>query len=66
LKTESAEYLAKARERLSAAEAIAALPFPHVAAKEACLAAYHAAHAYVFESTGKAVKSHGGMRTMFA
>lgn len=45
---------------------INALPLPQVAAKEAYLAAYHAAHAFVFESTGKVVKSHSGMRTVFA
>ncbi|MEO9191407.1 MAG: HEPN domain-containing protein [Acetobacteraceae bacterium] len=66
MKPESADYLAKARECLDAAKAINALPLPQVAAKEAYLAAYHAAHAFVFESTGKAMKSHSGMRTMFA
>lgn len=66
MKPESADYLAKARECLDAAKTINAFPLPQVAAKEACLAAYHAAHAFVFESTGKVVKSHRGMRTMFA
>ena len=66
MKPESADYLAKARECLDAAKAINAIPLPAVAAKEAYLAAYHAAHALVFESTGRAVKSHSGMRTMFA
>src|SRR5580704_10757220 len=42
------------------------LSLPQVAAKEAYLAAYHAAHAFIFERTGKIVKSHSGMRTMFA
>ena len=37
-----------------------------MAAKEAYLAVYHAAHSFVFESTGKAVKSHKGMRSKFA
>jgi uncharacterized protein (UPF0332 family) len=66
VKPESADYLAKARECLDAARTIIAIPLPQVAAKEAYLATYHAAHAFVFESTGKAVKSHSGMRTMFA
>jgi uncharacterized protein (UPF0332 family) len=66
VKPESAAYLTKARECLDAAKIINALPLPHVAAKEAYLATYHAAHAFVFESTGTVVKSHSGMRTMFA
>jgi uncharacterized protein (UPF0332 family) len=66
VKPESADYLAKACECLGAAKMIQAIPLPQVAAKEAYLAIYHAAHALVFESTGKAVKSHSGMRTMFA
>ncbi len=66
MRPETADYLAKSRECLDAAKQINALPLPPVAAKEAYLAAYHAARAFVFESTGKVVKSHGGMRTMFA
>lgn len=64
MKPESAGYLAKARECLDAAKTINAIPLPPVAAKEAYLAAYHAAHAFVFENTGRAAKSHGGMRSM--
>jgi uncharacterized protein (UPF0332 family) len=66
MRPESADYLPRARECLYAAKQINAMPLPQVAAKEAYLAAFHAAHAFVFESTGKAVKSHRGMRTMFA
>ncbi len=66
MKPESADYLAKSRECLAAAYTINAFPLPQVAAKEAYLAVYHAAHAFVFESTGKAVKSHKGMRSKFA
>ena len=66
MRPESFDYLAKARECLDAATMINALPLPQVAAKETYLAAYHAAHAFVFESTSKVVKSHSGMRTMFA
>ena len=66
MKPESADYLAKPRECLDAGERIAALPLPEVAAKEAYLAAYHAAHAFIFEKTGKVIKTQGGMRTMFA
>jgi uncharacterized protein (UPF0332 family) len=66
VKPETADHIAKARECLEAAIKINALGLPQVAAKEAYLAAFHAAHAFIFENTGKVVKSHGGMRTMFA
>jgi len=62
MKPETADYLAKSRECFDAAKKINALPVPQVAAKEA----YLAAHAFIFESTGKVVKSHSGMRTMLA
>lgn len=66
MKPESAAYLAKAHECLDAATKIAAAGLPQVAAKEAYLAAYHAAQALVFERTGQVVKSHSGMRSVFA
>jgi uncharacterized protein (UPF0332 family) len=66
LKVETADYLAKARECLMAAQKIMAIPLPEVAATEGYLAAYHAAHALVFERSGRVVKSHSGMRTMLA
>jgi uncharacterized protein (UPF0332 family) len=66
LKTEAAEYLAKARECLDAAKKIIAVGLPRVAAKEGYLSAYHAAHAFVFEKTGQVVKTHSGMRAVFA
>lgn len=66
MKSEAADFLAKAGECLDAARKIIAIPLPEVAAKEAYLAAYHAAHAFVFEGTGQIVKSHSGMRTLFA
>jgi uncharacterized protein (UPF0332 family) len=49
MKSETADYLAKARSTLADAEQIAAVPLPHIAAREAYYAAYHAAEAYVFE-----------------
>ena len=66
MKPETEDYIAKARECLDAAIKIQSLCLPQVAAKEAYLAAYHAAQAFVFERNGKVVKSHGGMRTQFA
>jgi uncharacterized protein (UPF0332 family) len=65
MKAESADYLAKAHATLAGAEQIAALPLPHVAAREAYYAAYHAAEAYIFEQTGKAATTHRGVRSEF-
>jgi len=42
------------------------VPIAFVAAREAYLAAYHAATAYVVEQTGKAPKTHTGLRGEFA
>ena len=66
MKAETADYLAKARATLGDAEKIATLPLPHIAAREAYLAAFHAAEAYIFEQTGKAAKTHRGVRSEFA
>ena len=49
MKAETADYLAKARSTLADARTIAALPLPHIAAREAYLAVFHAAEAYIFE-----------------
>lgn len=46
MKAETADYLTKARTTLADAQTIAALPLPHVAAREAYLAVFHAAEAY--------------------
>jgi uncharacterized protein (UPF0332 family) len=51
---------------LADAEQIAALPLPHVAAREAYHAAFHAAEAYIFEHTGKVATTHKGVRIEFA
>jgi uncharacterized protein (UPF0332 family) len=66
MKPETADCLAKARECLDGAEQIAGLPLPQVAAREAYLAAFHAAEAYIFEQTGRTVKTHRGLRTIFS
>lgn len=47
MKGETADYLEKARATLADARQIAALPLPHVAAREAYLAVFHAAQAYI-------------------
>lgn len=60
MKPESSGYLAKARHCLASAKTIAAAEVPDVAAREAYLAAYHAAEAN--ERTGKAAKTHRGVK----
>lgn len=59
---EAAEALATARQHLSDAKAIRGLQIAHVAAREA----YHAAEAFIHERTGRSVKTHTGLRTVFA
>ena len=66
MKPETADYLAKARTTLADAQQIAVLPLPHVAAREAYYAAFHAAEAYIFEHTGKVAPTHKGVRIEFA
>ena len=66
MKAETADYLAKARNTLADAQQIATLPLPHVAAREAYLALFHAAEAYIFEQTGKVAKTHRGVRSEFS
>jgi hypothetical protein len=64
---EAADHLGKARQCLDEAKQIAALaPLHHIVAREAYFAAYHAAAAYVFERTGKTVKTHRGLRSEFS
>jgi uncharacterized protein (UPF0332 family) len=66
MKPETAHCLTKARECLDGTKQIAGLPLPQVAAREAYLAAFHAAEAYIFEQTGRTVKTHRGLRTTFS
>ena len=66
MKPETADYLAKARTTLADARQIAALPLPHVAARETYYAAFHAAEAYIFEHPGKVAPTHKAVRIEFA
>jgi uncharacterized protein (UPF0332 family) len=66
MKPETAERLSKAQECLDGAKQITTLPLPQVAAREAYLAAFHAAEAYIFEQTGRTVKTHRGLRATFS
>lgn len=60
------DYLRKARESLAAAQSIAAIALHSIAAREAYLAAFHAAEAFIFKSLGRTVKTHRGLRVIFA
>ena len=62
----AARCLAAARLSLSDAEVILGVNIARVAAREAYMAAYHAAEALVTEETGKTVMTHAGLRTEFA
>jgi uncharacterized protein (UPF0332 family) len=66
VRPETADHLAKARHALENAGKIVQAGVPDVAAREAYLAAFHAAEAYIFERTGKAAKTHHGVRAQFA
>lgn len=60
------DYLSTARQCLADAKKLIALPMSHIAAREAYLAGYHAAEAYIYSRTGKAAKTHSGLRAEFA
>ena len=63
---EASQSLNIARQHLAAADASIGLPIPFVAAREAYLAGYHAAMAFVVEKTGRLTKTHSGLRSEFA
>jgi uncharacterized protein (UPF0332 family) len=63
---EVAAYLAKARECLVNAQKISAIGIASDAARDAYMAGFHAAQAFIFAATGKAAKTHSGVRTEFA
>jgi uncharacterized protein (UPF0332 family) len=66
LKPETEEFLERARDDLADAKKIAAIPLPKVAARSAYFAAFHAAEAFIYELTGKVVKTHSGVRSEFS
>jgi uncharacterized protein (UPF0332 family) len=63
---ETVAYLAKAQQALKEARIVAANHLAEAAGRAAQLAAYHAAQALIFERSGKAAKSHNGVRSEFA
>jgi uncharacterized protein (UPF0332 family) len=65
LTPESELFLAKARRLLAEAEGMFGMRYNEAAGRTAYLAGFHAAQALIFERTGRAAKTHGGVRTMF-
>lgn len=65
MKPEVAGYLEKARESLDEAKTICGVGLASVAARSAYYAAFHAAQALIVSQTGKAVKTHSGLRSEF-
>jgi uncharacterized protein (UPF0332 family) len=66
VKPEAANYLDRAWEDLSDARQIARIHLAKVADRSAYYAVFHAAEALIFERTGRAVKTHRGVRIEFA
>jgi uncharacterized protein (UPF0332 family) len=66
LTQEASQALATARRHLVDARAVVRLKITYIAGREAYLAAYHAAEAYLHHRTGKIAKTHRGLRTEFA
>jgi uncharacterized protein (UPF0332 family) len=63
---EALAYLTKARQSLNEARIVLANDLAEAAGRAAYLAAFHAAQAYIFDTTGKAAKTHTGVRSEFA
>jgi uncharacterized protein (UPF0332 family) len=67
VKPQSAAFLEKSRQFLAKAqELLDAHRWPDEAGRAAYLAGFHAAQAFIFESTSKAARRHGGVQRQFA
>ena len=62
---ETGYFLAKARRLLDEAEGMLTMHYNEAAGRTAYLAGFHAAQALISDRTGRAVKTHGGVRTEF-
>lgn len=62
---EAERYLQKARKCLHNARAILAIGLGEEAGRDAYLAGFHAAQAFLFEATGKVAKTHNGVHSQF-
>jgi uncharacterized protein (UPF0332 family) len=65
LTPETGLFLAKARRLLGEAEGMLAIHYNEAAGRTAYLAGFHAAQALISDKTGRAVKTHSGVRTEF-
>ena len=63
---EAERYLEKAQQCLSNARAELAISLSNDAGRNAYLAAFHAAQAFIFERTGNVAKTHRGVHSEFA
>jgi uracil-DNA glycosylase len=63
--SQSAAVLNKARGLLDQAETMMRVNLFEAAGRTAYLAALHAAHAFIFETTGKVIKRHKGVHSKF-
>lgn len=63
MKDESAAFLHQADVMLARADTMLSVGLNADAAREAYLACFHCAQAYIFERTGKVSKSHHGVQT---
>jgi len=66
MKLETNRLLARAKDDLADAEKIAAIGLTRIATRSCYFAAFHAAEAYIFERSGRSVKTHSGLRAEFA
>jgi uncharacterized protein (UPF0332 family) len=66
VRPEAAEHIEKARQCLARARRIFAAEVADVAAREAYLAAFHAAQGLIAERTGKNARTHKGVHVQFA
>jgi uncharacterized protein (UPF0332 family)/predicted nucleotidyltransferase len=65
MQPETALYLRKARQCLEHGRAILGIGLGEDAGRDAYLAGFHAAQALIFERSGRAVKTHRGVRIQF-
>jgi uncharacterized protein (UPF0332 family) len=63
---ETARYLDKARQCLSNARAALGIGLSNDAGRNAYLAAFHTAQAFIFARSGKIAKTHSGVRSEYA
>jgi uncharacterized protein (UPF0332 family) len=65
VRPESSRFLDKAREHLERAAIMLKVGLADDAGRAAYLAGFHAAQAFIFENTGKVIKSHNGVQAEF-